>query len=382
MRGHGILLVALLLLCWGGQGRGEEEGREAGERPRAVRLAIVGPLTGPSAPYGRSQLEGATLAAEEANGSGRLPFRLELVAADDRGEHGRVGPLARDLAFVDGVAGFVGCINSACTHVLEMLCVKLQRPQVTCVSTDPSITRAGSPWIFRCLADDERQAEALVGYLTGEADARRVAVVALRDRYGLQGARALERRLRSVGRLPVFSATMAPGGEGLDEVVRRLVEAAPDAVVVWSLVSEGADLVRRLRAVGTGATILGPDGLTTPAFPLSAGPAAEGVILTLPYDGGRQDPVNRRFVEAYRRRFGREADSFAAHAYDAVGLYVAALERAGADPASLRDALAATREYPGATGSITFDGSGNDTRDVRLAVVRGGLFIPLPAAER
>lgn len=47
-------------------------------------------------------------------------------------------------------------------------------------------------------------------------------------------------------------------------------------------------------------------------------------------------------------------------AYDAVMLLVDAIKRAGGtDPAKIRDALATTREFPGATGPITFDDNGD-----------------------
>ena len=354
---------------------------EAADLP-VVRLGVIGPFSGASAPYGRSVLDGVTLAFEEATARGDLPVRLEIVTADDQGEHHRVGALVRDLVLERGVVGLIGSVNSACTHVVAMLCVKLQVPHITSVSTDPTITRAGSPWSFRNLADDERQAAALVRHLIEVSQARRVAVIALNDRYGLQGVRVLLRRLNEHGHRVIFTGTIDNEGELIDGRVGDLRRLRPDAVVVWSLVHPGARFIVQARQAGIDAPLFGPDGLTTPEFLTLAGPMAEGMVVTLPFDHRRDDPETRRFVSAFARRFQRQADSFAAHAYDAMGLFIQAIERGSIHPDELRDSLAATDGYPGVTGEISFDQTGNDIRDVDLARISSGRFVPLDRSGR
>ncbi|HNV70286.1 MAG TPA: branched-chain amino acid ABC transporter substrate-binding protein, partial [Candidatus Ozemobacteraceae bacterium] len=74
-------------------------------------------------------------------------------------------------------------------------------------------------------------------------------------------------------------------------------------------------------------------------------------------------------------RYGRDPDSFAAHAYDTVRLLESAWRQAHGSRDSLREALARTRLFRGATGSMGFDETGNDTRLVRLAVCRNGSLV-------
>jgi hypothetical protein len=65
------------------------------------------------------------------------------------------------------------------------------------------------------------------------------------------------------------------------------------------------------------------------------------------------------FVEEYKKRYGQEPNQFAAQAFDATGIMLDAVKRAGkADRAAITAAMPATN-YPGLTGTIAFDEKGD-----------------------
>jgi len=349
-------------------------------RPEAA-VAIVGPLTGRASAYGASQRDGSMLAAEElATRADSVGPRLRLVFADDEADQTRAGALARDLAVRDGVAAFVGAVNSDCTHQIEMVCAKLHVPQLTTSSTDPSVTDTGSPWIFRCLADDVLQAKAIAARVFAP-DSRRgprpLALLSQNNRYGRMGIVEVARAADVAGARIVLDEKFESGTTDFDGLAARVAAARPEAVVLWCFYREGAALVRALRAAGVTAEVLAGDGLVSPEFPRLAGDAAEGAIVTYPFDPDASER-SRAFVVRFIARFGRAPDSFAAHGYDAVGCLATAAARAGSwDRAAVRAALAATRAYPGVTGDLAFDATGNDVRPVRLARVEHGRFVPI-----
>jgi branched-chain amino acid transport system substrate-binding protein len=160
-------------------------------------------------------------------------------------------------------------------------------------------------------------------------------------------------------------------------LVAAVAESDCDAIAMWSLHSEGAFVLESLRAAGLKQPVVGPDGLTTAAFIDRAGRAAEGVVVTLPFDATRDSSVTRTFLSRYRERYGQDACSFAAHGYDGLSIIAQALRRAGPEAEALREALASTKDFPGVTGIISFDEKGNDTREVDLAEVRSGRFVKL-----
>ena len=346
-----------------------------------VNIGVVGPLTGKASVYGLKQLKGVMLAVEEANKSGYLPFRLNIIKGDDHGESSRVGEIARDMVFKDKVAAFIGCVNSSCTHVLEMICVKVQKPQITTVSTDPSITRAGSPWIFRCLADDRKQAKAIVSYIVSQARSSfapvKVAMITLDNRYGKMGAFTCKRLLKQHSVDVCFDETINKGDHNRDDIAYKIKRSNPSIIVLWSLYNEAAQVMKSLQKAGLKIPVIAPDGVTNESFLKLAGSAAEGMVVTFPFNRFRKFDHTGSFLKRFKLRFNEEADSFAAHAYDGMKILALAMKRGGIESFALKDNLALTSNFNGVTGIITFDASGNDTRDVELAIVKDGRFIPL-----
>jgi branched-chain amino acid transport system substrate-binding protein len=359
------------------------------ERPVVTaRIGVMGPLSGPAAGYGRSQLDGVTLAAEEVNAqldaiaATALRLRVELVPVDDRADMSGAGDRLVRLIYEERVHAIVGAINSAVTHVVQMVTAKAHVPMITTTSTDPSITRSGSFYTFRCLADDLLQGKALARRVYEVDGHRRVALLRQDNRYGRMGGAEIARIGRERGAPMVLDLLFDGEAERFDVQVAALRDAAPDALVIWGLYTPGARLVRAIRGAGLRLSVYGADGLVHPEFLRLAGDAAEGALVTLPFNPCRDDPITRGFLARFRARYGREADSFAAHSYDALMLIVAAIRRAGGvDPERIKDELLLTRRHPGVTGRITLDETGNDTREVELARVVDGAFAPLTGGD-
>jgi branched-chain amino acid transport system substrate-binding protein len=82
----------------------------------------------------------------------------------------------------------------------------------------------------------------------------------------------------------------------------------------------------------------------------------------------------RRFVSAYRARWDNETpDAFAALGYDAVGVLADAIRRAGStEGPRLRDSVAATRNFRGATGETTIDANRDASKPATIIAIRGG----------
>ena len=83
----------------------------------------------------------------------------------------------------------------------------------------------------------------------------------------------------------------------------------------------------------------------------------------------------RDFNTRYEQRWGTPSNALSALGYDAAKLLIDALRRAGTTDASkLRDALAATRNFTGAAGTITFDAQRNPNKSAVVLTVRDGAF--------
>jgi len=263
--------------------------------------------------------DGVALAAGEINAHSReTGLRVELVVVDDEADMSAAGDRLVDLIYTHEVNAIIGAINSAVTHVVQMVAAKTHVPMITTTSTDPSITRAGSYYTFRCLPDDLLQGRALADRLFRIDGRRHVALLRQDNRYGKMGGSEIARIAKAKGR-PLMSDAFFDGkAERFDREVDALRRAGPDALVIWGLYKPAGLLVKALRDAGLSFPVYGADGMAHPGFLEHAKDAADGVVMTFPFDPCRDDPVTRAFLERFRERFGYEADSFAAHSYDAM----------------------------------------------------------------
>ncbi|MFQ5614864.1 MAG: ABC transporter substrate-binding protein [Anaerolineales bacterium] len=346
----------------------------------AVKIGFLGPLEGsPDSTLGRHMLQGAMLALEEANAYGGyfgLPF--VLVTRNDRGIWGASSNEIVKL-YEEKVWAILGSINGASSHIALRVALKLDMPLVNTGTTDPTLTETRIPWIIRCLADDRQNGYALALYILKVKGYTRVAVLRDNNRYGRTGIIEFRDAARRLGYPLLFELRYETGDTNFTVQLERIRRASAQAVVIWGNASEAGLIVLHMRALGMQQAVFGADRLVSSEFLEVAGPAAEGVVATYPYNPTRDAPGLHAFQRRYYQRFGQEPEAFATHAYDGMTLLIQAIRTAGLNRARIRDALTALKSFHGVTGEITFDATHNDVGTIWLAEVRNGKFHFFPA---
>ncbi|MFQ5690737.1 MAG: ABC transporter substrate-binding protein [Gemmatimonadota bacterium] len=355
--------------------RGPGRDKSAPDGLEQVRIGFLAPIGGSrDAPLGRRMLNGATLAVEEANAEGGyrgLPF--VLVTRNDTGLWGASSNQLLSLND-EGVWATLGSIDSANTHIMLRLAFKLDMPLVNTGTTDPTLTETAIPWLVRVVADDRQNGYALALRVHRQEGYTRVAVLRANDRYGRVGSAEFVDAMKRLGVPVQFELRYAPGDTVFSAQLERIRRASVQAVVIWGYAEEAGRIVRQMRAMGMEQAVYGADRLVSEEFLRVAGPAAEGVVATYPYNPTLDDPVLRDFNHRYYERFGEQPEAFAAHAYDGTNLLIQAIRRAGLNRVRIRDELAGVTSYRGVTGEIPFDATWNDVGPVWMAEVRQGTF--------
>jgi branched-chain amino acid transport system substrate-binding protein len=153
----------------------------------------------------------------------------------------------------------------------------------------------------------------------------------------------------------------------------------PDILFISSGPDDVGTIVKQFRDVGIDNPIFGGDGYDTPLLIQIAGSGAENVYFTthslMELEGGT-DAV-KKFISAYQAEYKTPPENaFAGLGYDTLKLIVDAIKRAGStDSTAIREALQATKDLEGVTGSITFQpGSRIPQKGVSIIQVKGGKF--------
>jgi len=232
-------------------------------------------------------------------------------------------------------------------------------PMVATTSTNPQVTAVGD-CIFRACFTDDFQGRVLARFALEELQARTAVLMTNTDNaYSTALARYFRepfaRRGRVLAELEYLQET-SDFRVQLEQVLRL----APDVLFVPGYHRDSGFIIKQARAMGITATGLGGDGWDEAMYEY-AGDSLEGAYYSEQWHHLLPEQRNRAFVEDFARRHGLPRAGLTALSYDAAGLVIDAIRRAGPEPApaAIRAALAATRAYPGITGDITFDAQGD-----------------------
>jgi len=337
-----------------------------------VRLGAFMALTGDTAQYGISALNGLRMAVEEVNAAGGVGGRrVELIVQDTRSDAAETEVVVRRLAEEARVHALVGEVVSSRSLVAARVAQAAGVPMLTPSATSPDVTAVGD-YVFRSCYTDTFQGAALSHFAIGSLSALRAAVLVDRDQgYSVELARLIREEFERRGGKVVAEQEYHEGAADFSVQVAEVGAARPDVVFIPGYYLEAGLLARQAREVGIDVPLVGGDGWDSPRLYEIGGDALAGGFFSTHFSAEDTDPRVQRFVADYRRLFGSAPDSFAATAYDAARIMLDAVSRASSlERRAIRDSLAATRDFPGVTGTVTFNAERNALKPV--VVVRIG----------
>ena len=152
--------------------------------------------------------------------------------------------------------------------------------------------------------------------------------------------------------------------------------ANPDAIFVPGYYTEAGLIVLQARQLGIKVPLFGGDGWEAPELVQIGGSALEGCYYSTHYSPQDKSEAVQNFVKQFQaRNNGETPDAMAALGYDSAMVLADAIKRAGTtDEPKLRDAIAATRDFPGVTGKTTLDEHRNATKSAVIITIKDGKF--------
>jgi branched-chain amino acid transport system substrate-binding protein len=358
--------LALLAGC-GGESAGERQG---------VKVGFFGALTGPTATFAISGKNAATLAVAELNAAGGVLGKpIVLLAEDDRGEASEAASSVSKLITRDHVVALIGENASSRTLAAAPIAQSYKVPMISPSSTNVEVTKKGD-YVFRVCFIDPYQGRALATFARRNLKAKTAAIlVDARSDYSVGLAEAFRASFEASGGRVVSELKYAEGDADFSAQLTAIRPLQPDVLIVPGYYTDAGLIARQARSLGLTATLLGADGWDSPKLVEIGGEAMEGAYLSNHYSVDDPSPAVRKFVEAYKAKYGGDPDSIAALSYDATRLLADAIERAGStEGRRVRDALASTKDFAGVTGTITMDADRNPVKPAVILKVEKGRF--------
>jgi branched-chain amino acid transport system substrate-binding protein len=325
-----------------------------------VEIGVIVAQSGKARDYGNSAIQGAKIAVDEINARGGVlghQFHLALFDNKSTALNAREAAIK---AIGRKVVGVVGAVWS--THSLAVAPV-LQKhgiPMISPGSTAPEVTRTGH-FIFRTCYTDEFQGQLMAKFAYESNHFRRAAVLTnISESYSKVLARYFSANFKKYGGDIVYEGGYKGSAIDYRDILSPLRSLKPDAIFVPGYSIDSGLIIKQARKLGIEAVFMGGDAWET-AIAEYAGKALNGSYYSTFWHPDMPYPKSRQFVALFRSAFGDgEISAYAPLAYDAVWLLADAIIRSGSlDSEKIRDALAATREFEGATGRFSFNEYGD-----------------------
>jgi len=326
--------------------------------------------TGDASTYGQSCTKGMQLRVKEINDQGGVLGKpLRLVVLDDQTKQEEVANAVKKLIEQEKVCVVIGEVLSTNSLTAAPICQRAGVPMVTPCSTNPRVTQEGD-YIFRvCFTDDfQGYAGAVVAYQ--KLGANRAAILLDQSSDYSKGlAEAFSEWFQKFDGVIVTEESYVQKDTDFRPQLTNIKQLGADVIYVPGYYKEVGLIVKQARQLGITQPLIGGDGWDSPKVVEVGGAAALDCYYTNHYSP--DDERAAEFVAGYKAEYGKVPDALAALGYDGVGLVVDAIERAGkTDPKAIRDALAQTKDFKGATGDITMDAQRNPTKRAAVLAIR------------
>ena len=323
---------------------------------------------------------GGEIAVSEINATGGLlGVPVELVTEVGIPTPDAAVDAASRMILDDGVIALVGPNRSAHAIPVGALVEEHSLPMITTTATNPSLTNT-SDFVFMAAFTDAYQGEVMARFAAEELGLTSVAILTLSgDVYSEGIAEFFVTNFTAAGGTIAAKESYGLVDTDFTEQLTRIAAATPEALFIagWvqhvGFITQQARAVPLLNAAGEPTIFLGPDTWDSPILFDNAEAEIEGSFFSGHFSDATDTPSGKAFVDAYQEAYGELPLGGHAVSYDATKILLAAIEKAGSfDAEAIRDQLAATKNYTGATNIASYDENRHPTKSAVIFTIKDG----------
>ena len=342
-----------------------------------ILIGEYGSLTGGIATFGISTRDGSQMALDEINAAGGvLGQKIKLLVEDDQSKPEEASTVVTKLINQNHVVAMLGHVASSHSLAAAPICQANKVPMITPSSTNPRVTQVGN-FIFRVCFIDPFQGAVMAKFAAETLKVKRVAqLVDVRSDYSIGLQTFFRQKYKALGGEIVSEQSYSAGDSDFRAQLTQIKAANPEAIYVPGYYTEVGTIARQARELGITVPLLGGDGWDSPKLWEIGGEALNGCYFSNHYSTDDPSPMVQKFVNDYKSRYKQVPDALAALAYDAARILADAIKRAGStDGEKVRDAIAATKDFPGVTGAISINAERNAVKPAVVLKVNNGKYV-------
>ncbi len=367
----GLLLLAVLITC-------PQAALAAPLEP--ILVGVLMPMTGAVAAYGQMTNAGIQIAHQMKPEVLGRPVKLILL--DTKSDAVEAANGASRLVKKDRVVALLGPVTSTRALAAAPIAEAAGIPLITPSATSPILTQ-NKKYVFRVCFIDPFQGQVAARYAYQRLAKRRAAVlIDVSQDYCVGLAAFFMREFKRLGGQIVAQVKCNTGDQDFSAQLGAIKAAKAEILYLPNYYTEDALVARQAKELGLDIPLLSGDGAQAPELIKIGGASVEDFSFTTHFHPeGAQGALAKDFMAKYKelRQAGQIKEDLASfHVLGADAYYVLldAIQRAGTtDGVKLREALANTKAFKGASGTFDIKSDGNAVKSAVILKVRNGEFV-------
>ena len=290
------------------------------------KIGLILPMTGQQASTGR-QVEAAARLYMAQNGDTVAGKKIELIVKDDTTIPDMTKRLAQELVVNDKVNVIAGFGITPSALAAASIATQSKTPEVVMAAATSSITEA-SPYVVRTSFTLPQASVALADWVPKNGIKK---VVTLVSDYGpgIDAEKFFKERLIFNGGQVVESLRVPLRNPDFAPFLQKVRDLKPDGLFVFVPSGAGAAVMKQFLERGmdkAGIKLIGTGDVTDDDQLNDMGEGALGVVTAHHYSAAHPSPMNKKFVEAFKKaNNGMRPNFMAIGGYDGMRVIYEAL---------------------------------------------------------
>ncbi len=350
-----------------------------------IKIGMITSLTGPYNPLGGFNKQAADLLVKQINDAGGINgAKLELSIEDDQSNPSQALTAVKKL-IANKVVALIGPVfSSSCVAILdEVEAAKI--PMITQCAADSVVTPI-RPFVFLGPQSTRIAADQLLGYLKSEGKTK-ISLMHDSTEYGSLGGSIIKADAAKYGITSVDEQLYELTAATFIPQLTKIKSSDAQAVISWGSGAPAVTITKEYKQLGITIPLAFSGAQASPLYLKPVGDAANGVIIQsqlapigkyLP-DSNPAKPLITKFDADFMAAYNTAPAQFAYNTDDAIQLFVAAIKKAGPDPAKIRDAVEQTKGFVSVDGTFNYsptDHTGLGIEDMWISQVTNGALVP------
>ena len=342
-----------------------------------IKIGHVAPMTGDIPKVGEDGKNGVELAMDEAGWElkvGDHTYKIEVLLEDNESKAESAVAAGTKLIKEDKVLAIIGSYASKQSIPLGEVADREKTPCISPWSTNPRTTK-DRPYVFRACFIDPFQATVAAKYVKKNwPEITKVAVLYdVASDYPKGLAELFKKSAEEVGLEVVAFETFTTKDRDFSSQLTKIIESGAELLYTPQYYDEVPLIVRQAKELGWDKPIFGSDSWAGGDLASLCGDDCVGYRFTTHYAMVGATGKTKKFIDAFKEKYGYEPSDVGALAYDAAQILLEAIKNTGGltgdlekDREAIKDQLAKIKEWEGTTGKMSFTPEGDP---IKCAVI-------------